>query len=215
MTPLSGSFNLWLALAAGAAGYVIGNFQTAIIVSKAYYHDDVRNHGSGNAGSTNMLRVFGVGPGVITFIGDFLKAVVGVLAGRLLMGYLGGYIAGYLVIVGHCYPVFDGFRGGKGVASSVGLAAMVFPLGAGISFGVGALLLLLTKRVSVMSLGGILAFLVTVLLFRIHDIGLVVLAILVVLIVFIRHTDNIRRLLHGEEKPVRGKSGDTQPVKKA
>ena len=113
------AWNPLLALAVAAAGYVLGNFQTAILISKRAFHDDVREHGSGNAGTTNMIRVFGMKPGIVTFIGDCAKAIAGVLLGRLIMGTLGGYIAGLFVIVGHCWPVFAGFRGGKGVASSL------------------------------------------------------------------------------------------------
>ncbi|MEG1525482.1 MAG: glycerol-3-phosphate 1-O-acyltransferase PlsY [Clostridia bacterium] len=193
-------FHIWMALLCAVGGYLLGNIQTAIIVSKAYYHDDVRNHGSGNAGSTNMVRVFGLGPGTITFIGDFAKAILGVLLGRLIMGTYGGYIAGYLVIIGHCYPIFAGFRGGKGVASSCGIAFMVFPFGMLGALAVAVLLVVFTKKVSVMSLAGVLLFLVFVLIFRIQDIALVILAVLIVTIVYVRHIDNIKRLLHGEEQ---------------
>lgn len=192
-------FSPWLAAACAVIGYLLGNIETAIIVSKLFFHDDVRNHGSGNAGSTNMLRVYGKWPGLITFIGDFLKAVLAVLAGRFLMGALGGYVGGFFVVIGHCWPVFSGFRGGKGVASSCGLAFMTFPLGAGISLGIGLILLAVTKKVSIMSLSAILLFFVSVLVFRASDTALVVLSLLLMIVVYIRHIDNIRRLLRGEE----------------
>ena len=192
-------FNLWLALLSAAAGYLLGNIQTAIIVSEAYFHDDVRNHGSGNAGSTNMLRVFGVGPGAITFAGDFLKAVLGVLAGRFLFGTYGGYIAGFFVVVGHCYPVFAGFRGGKGVASSFGMAVMVFPLGAACGIATGLILLAVTKKASIMSLSGELVFLLMTVFCTGWDLALILLAVLTVALVYVRHADNIRRIIHGEE----------------
>lgn len=192
-------FNPWLALACAVIGYLLGNIQTAIIISKAYYHDDIRNHGSGNAGSTNMVRVFGIKPGAMTFVGDFLKAVVGVLLGRLLMGVYGGYITGLLVVVGHCYPVFLKFHGGKGVASSCGLAFMVNPLGAVCALAIGAGVFAVTKKVSIMSLLSILLFFVSVLIFKSSDVALIVLAALMVLIIYARHTENIKRLLHHEE----------------
>lgn len=194
------AFNIWLALACAVCGYLLGCIQTAIIVSKVYYHDDVRNHGSGNAGSTNMLRVFGAKPGAVTFVGDFLKAVLGVLAGRLLMGTWGGYIAGFFVVVGHCYPAFAGFRGGKGVASSIGMAILVFPLGAVCAIATGLLLLALTKKVSIMSLSGELVFLLVTVFCSGWNIPLIILAALTVALVFLRHTDNIKRILRGEER---------------
>lgn len=196
-------FRVLAALLAAAIGYLLGNVQTSILISKFYFHDDVRGHGSGNAGSTNMLRVFGLGPGALTFIGDFTKAIAAVLLGRLVMGTLGGYIAGLFVVIGHCWPVFAGFRGGKGVASTVGIGIIVFPLGGIAAIIVGALLVLITKRVSVMSLSGVLAFLIMVLIFRLENLALVILTVLLFLLVYLRHIDNIKRLIRGEEKPLR------------
>ena len=193
------SFNMLLCLASAAVGSLCGNLQTAILISKRYYHDDVRGHGSGNAGSTNMVRVFGFKPGIVTFLGDFCKAIAAVLLGRLLMGTLGGYVSALFAVLGHCYPAFAGFRGGKGVASSFAIAWMTFPLGAAITTVVAALVLAVTKKVSLVSLSGVLVFLIATLVFRFSDIALVVLAALLTAIVYLRHIDNIRRLLHNEE----------------
>lgn len=186
------------------AGYLLGNIQTSIIVSKRYYHDDVRNHGSGNAGSTNMVRVFGYRPGAITFAGDFTKALLGVLAGQLLCGTVGGYIAGLFVVVGHCWPAFAGFRGGKGVASSYSVAIFTFPLGALIAIAVGGVVLLVNKKMSIMSLAALLLFFLITLFTQLDsNIPLAVLAGLLTGIVYVRHIDNIKRLLHGEEQRLR------------
>ena len=87
-----------------ALGYIIGNIQFALIFSHLLHRDDVRHHGSGNAGSTNMLRVYGKKDGIITFVGDFLKGVAGVLIGRLLGGENCAYIGAVGVVLGHCYP---------------------------------------------------------------------------------------------------------------
>ena len=175
-------FSLWPAVGCILAGYLLGNIQTAIIVSKAYFHDDVRRHGSHNAGSTNMVRVFGWTPGAITFAGDFCKAVAGYFIGTLLMGTLGGYLAGLCVIVGHCYPVFTGFAGGVAVV-------------------------LFTKKVSLMSLAGITLLLALTLIFRMDNAPLLLLIALMTAIIYIRHIENIKRLLHGEETPLKPKSG--------
>ncbi len=199
ITPLS----IWSALICLLVGYLLGNIQTAIIVSRAYYHDDVRNHGSGNAGSTNMVRVYGYGPGAITFAGDFTKAFLGVLLGQLVCGEIGGYIAGFFVVIGHCWPIFDGFRGGKGVASSYSIAIFTFPLGALCAILIGGLILLLNKKMSIMSLTTMLLFFLATLVFRLNDLPLVILAGLLTIVVFVRHIDNIQRLLHGEEQRLR------------
>lgn len=195
-------FDLWPAVACILIGYLCGNFQTSLLISRGYYHDDVRLHGSGNAGSTNMVRVFGFKPGALTFAGDFSKAIVAVLIGRLLMGTLGGYIAALCTVIGHCFPVFAGFRGGKGVASSFAIAWLTFPLGAAITTAVVIAVLLCTKKISLGSLLGILTFFITVLLLQWTDRVLVILAFLLTLIIYLRHKDNIRRLLRGEEKSI-------------
>ena len=95
--------------------YLLGSVNTAIIVSGAMYHDDVRNHGSGNAGFTNMMRNYGKKAAIITFVGDILKTVLAVLIGWCVFGYLTAYIAGLACLIGHVFPVFYNFRGGKGV----------------------------------------------------------------------------------------------------
>ncbi len=205
MTFFTGFFPLqiWSAALCLAIGYLLGNIQTAIIVSRAYFHDDVRNHGSGNAGSTNMVRVYGYGPGAITFAGDALKAFLSVLLGQLLCGQIGGYIAGLFAVVGHCWPVFDGFRGGKGVASSYTIAILTFPLGALGAIAIGGIILLINKKMSIMSLSAMLLFFIATLVFRINNLPLAALAGLLTVIVFVRHIENIRRLVHGEEQRLR------------
>lgn len=185
-------------LLAGLAGYLLGNFQTAIVLSKLLFHDDVRDHGSGNAGSTNMVRVFGFRMGLVTFIGDFLKAVLAILLGRLLAGTIGGYMGGLFVVVGHCWPVFAGFRGGKGIASSFAVAWMCYPLGGLITTVAAALLFLSTKQVSVMSLGGTLVFFLCTIIFKQNPL-LITLTVIILLITFTRHMSNIKRLLQGKE----------------
>ena len=124
----------WNALAIAviaAVGYMIGNMQTALIISRLRFRDDVRLYGSGNAGTTNMVRVYGKIYGLLTFIGDAGKCVAGFFAGRFLGSWLainptdptvsillGGYIASASVVFGHCYPLLFQFRGGKGAASA-------------------------------------------------------------------------------------------------
>ena len=205
MTFFTGIFALtvWSVIACTIVGYLLGNIQTAIIVSRAYYHDDIRNHGSGNAGSTNMVRVYGYGPGAITFAGDFIKAFLGVLLGQLVAGQIGGYIAGLFVVVGHCWPAFDGFRGGKGVASSYSIAIFTFPLGALGAILIGGVILLTNKKMSIMSLAVMVLFFLSTLIFQLDNLPLVILAGLLMIVVFVRHIENIRRLIHGEEQSLR------------
>lgn len=130
------AFLIVLAVAAGA--YLLGSVDTGILVSKYLYHDDVRTHGSGAAGMTNMLRTFGKKAAALTAVGDVLKGVVAVCLGRWLFGhlpadaavspYLGVYLAAILAVVGHSKPIYFGFKGGKGVLVGAGAALATEPL---------------------------------------------------------------------------------------
>jgi glycerol-3-phosphate acyltransferase PlsY len=95
--------------------YLLGSINTAILVSRYFYHDDIRNYGSGNAGFTNVMRTYGKKAALITLAGDLLKTVLAVLVGWCVFGYLTAYIAGFACFLGHIFPVFYGFKGGKGV----------------------------------------------------------------------------------------------------
>ena len=112
-------------------GYLAGCFQTAYIVGKINRHIDIRQYGSGNAGTTNALRVMGLKLGLLTFAGDFLKSFLTVTIVLLLTkDSLSAIAAGFGVILGHDFPAFLNFRGGKGIASTIGLAfALDYRLG--------------------------------------------------------------------------------------
>ena len=127
-----------LVLAAAAQAYLLGSIDTGILVSKCLYHDDVRNHGSGAAGMTNMLRTFGKKAAALTAAGDVLKGVAAVCIGRWLFGflpadaavspYLGVYMTAILAVIGHSKPIYFGFKGGKGVLVGAGAALATEPL---------------------------------------------------------------------------------------
>ena len=197
------TFSFPFALICAMIGYLIGNIQTALLVSRLKFKQDIRDYGSHNPGTTNMLRVYGLAPGTLTFIGDFLKAVIAVLLGRAFMDKLGGYIAGLFVIIGHCYPALNKFKGGKGVASALGFAWMVFPLAGALVSVAAIVLFIIWKRISVCSLLGTTLFVLLVLLTRSSDKALVIVTLLIYVIIIIRHWDNIGRIFRGEEKPLK------------
>ena len=127
-----------IVLAAAAQAYLLGSMDTGILVSKYLYHDDVRNHGSGAAGMTNMLRTFGKKAAALTAAGDVLKGVAAVCIGRWLFSflpanasvspYLGVYMTAILAVVGHSKPIYFGFKGGKGVLVAGGAILAIQPI---------------------------------------------------------------------------------------
>lgn len=108
-------------------GYLIGSLNFGVVLSKTY-GKDVRTEGSGNAGATNMTRVFGKKAGVLTFFGDFFKAIIATYIGMALWGIVGAYIAGIFCVIGHAYPLYFGFKGGKGVACIAAVGLVTTPL---------------------------------------------------------------------------------------
>ena len=98
--------------------YLLGSINSAIIISRVKHNDDIRNHGSGNAGMTNVLRTYGKGDAVLTLLGDMLKIAIAVFIARMLCGEEGAYLAGLFGIVGHILPIYYKFKGGKGVIAA-------------------------------------------------------------------------------------------------
>lgn len=187
---------LYPALLVGS--YLLGSLSLSILLSGAIFGKDIRGMGSGNAGATNMTRAFGWSAGVLTLAGDALKAVICMLVGNALAGELGLALAGVGCIVGHCFPVFHGFKGGKGV--SVGGA-----IACGIDWRVGLavigsflLVALLTKKVSAGSICGALAITVSSILLAVGT-PKIALAVISMTIVILRHSPNIDRLIAGTE----------------
>ena len=127
-----------IVLAAAVQAYLLGSVDTGILISKYLYHDDVRSHGSGAAGMTNMLRTFGKKAAAMTAAGDVLKGVAAVCIGRWLFGflpdnaavspYLGVYMTAILAVVGHSKPIYFGFKGGKGVLVAGGAILAIQPI---------------------------------------------------------------------------------------
>lgn len=201
--------------------YLCGSINFAVIISKRKFNSDIRNYGSGNAGMTNMLRVYGVAPGIITFLLDTLKGVVVCLLARYLiypfifesLGYeflrpeYGIYYCGVCCFIGHAFPVFFGFRGGKGVATSLGIVLVCEPLTGIVALAVFIIVMIFTRIVSLGSILAAVTLPVSNAFFakRIGDgIRSVVVQCLLVsvitVLVIVMHRANIGRLIRGEEK---------------
>ena len=199
--------------------YLLGGLNGAIIASKYVFHRDVRDYGSGNAGLTNFFRTFGA-PGLAIVIGtDVLKTVIAVVAGGLIMGTQGAastgqVFAGFCVMLGHIYPVFYGFRGGKGVVTAAAMILLLDWRVFLICFAFFALVFAWKKTVSLASICGcllypIVTFFIT--FFIDYKIGglpgfyvamATAVAALIGATVIVKHRANIKRILAGEEKPI-------------
>jgi glycerol-3-phosphate acyltransferase PlsY len=188
--------------------YLLGSVPTAVWVGQTFYGKDVRDFGSGNAGATNTFRVLGKKAGIPVLIIDALKGWVAVM---LPVWFLGGFdspvlfenfrvLCGALAVFGHVFPVFAGFRGGKGVATLLGIAFGMFPIAALSGVGLFLLVLLLTHYVS---LGSILASigygLFLLLVEKVHHDATILFALTIPVLVILTHTANIRRLINGNE----------------
>jgi len=190
--------------------YLLGSIPTAVWVSKKYYGFDIREVGSGNAGATNAFRVLGTKTGVLVLFVDMLK---GALAVKLayLSSYAFGSIAftnlqiglGLLAVVGHIFPVFAQFKGGKGIATLFGLILGIQPIVALSLVAVFLFILVLTKYVSVSSMIASIAFPIMILfVFKEPELSYRLFAVATALLVILTHHKNIQRLIKGCENKV-------------
>ena len=197
----------------GILAYLIGSVPTAVWYGTAYYGIDVRNHGSKNAGATNTFRVLGKKAGLVVFLIDVFKGWTATSLANIL--YLDDRIWDYEVaefkiiyglcaVLGHIYPVFTNFKGGKGVATSLGLGLCMFPEVAIICLGIFILILSISHYVSLGSIIATLAFplLMFTKWFRPDDYLLIVFGFCAFALVVYTHRKNIIRLINGEENKI-------------
>lgn len=180
------------------AAYLIGNFSPAYLVGKLIGKFDIREKGSGNAGTTNVIRLLGWRRGALVFVLDSLKGVAAVGLGYWLGGTTGAVIAGFGVVLGHDYPALLNFRGGKGIASTTGIFLFLFPVPTLVAILVFVLVVLTTRMVSAGSLIFVL-FMTGYMLLSHQPLVLLILAAGLMIFAFIRHHENIRRILGGKE----------------
>ena len=185
-----------------AAAYLIGSFSFSITLSRLVFHKDVREGGSGNAGATNMARTYGIWPGLVTLLGDVAKAAVSCTLGYMFLEEPGLALAGAACITGHCFPVYYGFKGGKGVSAGLAIAfATEWRCGIA-AIAVFLLTAFLSKKVSLGSMLGcvsavVCSFVVSASLPR------TLMLCYTAFFIIIRHSENISRLIAGTEKDFR------------
>ncbi len=183
-----------------ALGYVIGLFQTAYIIGRVFNHIDIREQGSGNSGTTNAFRVMGKKAGILVFLGDFFKLVIAYLLARLIFGE--GVYSMYAAvgcILGHVFPFYMGFKGGKGIACSLALMLCINPLLALVTYVIGFIVFKIWHYVSLASLTMTAVYLLLMIIKGGFGTESVILMLIAVLLAFYKHKENIVRLIHGEE----------------
>jgi glycerol-3-phosphate acyltransferase PlsY len=191
-------------------GYVAGSVQPGIIVGRLVRGVDIREYGSGKTGFTNTLRTLGLLPAFVVVFGDIAKGAVPVLVGHYVAGSdLAAALGGVGAVVGHTWPMFAGFRGGRGVATSFGAFLAMAPLSAAAAIITGLVILAITRYVSLMSMLGValgLGVMVWLVMAGRMPAEYLVFGVIVTLSVELNHLSNLRRLLSGTE-PKLGQGG--------
>ena len=195
--------------------YLVGSINFSIIISKRMAGFDVREKGSGNAGTTNMLRSVGVKAAAITLLCDILKGVVVILIAILIGNIVDGLddallvqLAGIFVIIGHTFPIFFGFKGGKGIATSLGILLMSnWQIGL-ICLVFALILMVITRMVSVGSIAAAILFPVLVIfigqnyIVPVNNWSYLIFSIIVAILVLFNHRENLKRIFTGKENKI-------------
>ena len=180
--------------------YLIGSISFALVVGKLFYKTDIRGYGSGNLGATNTFRVLGKKAGLIVAVADLLKGTVACLLPQMLNSTVNPIICGLLAILGHVFPIFAGFKGGKAVATSTGVFLFLTPLGTLIGFVVFTLTLIISKYVSLSSMLAGIAIFIYSLIFE--EKVIVAISLLISVFVITLHRQNIKRIINGTENKI-------------
>lgn len=207
--------------------YLLGSISFAVIFSKLFVKKDVRDYGSGNAGMSNVVRVAGIVPGLLTLLFDALKGIIAVFLARyVVFAYLfkttghiflhpiyGAYLCGICCLLGHFFPVFFRFRGGKGVATAAGIMLVIDWRILFCALAVFLIIFLVTKIISIGSILAAVSLPIFAFVFfnagsGADRIAVVLLAALLGAIIIAKHKDNIKRIIKGEEKPITSKRRD-------
>jgi len=190
------------------SAYLLGSIPTSVWIGKFFFNKDIRDYGSGNAGATNTIRVLGYGAGIPVLLFDVFKAWLPVFASMYWVSwdvkgdtlvYFNIFI-GIAAVLGHIYPVYIGFKGGKGVATLAGTALALFPMAFLASLITFIFVITITRYVSLGSLAAAFVFpIFLVFVFDNHSIPLIVLGIFASLFLIYTHRKNIRNLINGTE----------------
>ncbi|MFP3728113.1 glycerol-3-phosphate 1-O-acyltransferase PlsY [Priestia filamentosa] len=181
--------------------YLVGSVPFGLIVGKAFYQTDIRQHGSGNLGATNAFRVLGKKPGSIIMLADILKGTFAACLPQILSTNLHPCWSAIAAILGHCYPLFAKFKGGKAVATTTGALLFILPVGLGVGILVFLLTLKLFKYVSLSSSLAVISIYVYVLIFK-QDIYIQIFSLAISFFILYKHRANFARIRNKTEPKV-------------
>ena len=192
--------------------YLLGSINTAIVVSGKIYHDDIRKYGSGNAGFTNVMRTYGKSAALMTLGGDILKTILSILIGWSVFGYLTAYIAGFACFIGHIYPVYYGFKGGKGVLC---MASILLMLDWRIFLALLVVFVGIVMATKYISAGSVIcSMMFPLMLNRMNNTGIYMIefvAIAIAVVVVVKHRENLKRIFNGTESKFKIKKSKKVP----
>lgn len=190
------------------AAYLLGSIPTSVWIGKIFYGIDIREHGSGNAGATNTFRILGVRAGIPVLVFDIFKGWAAVQLVNIFQYYTPGtssyinfgLVLGIAALLGHVFPAFANFKGGKGVATLLGVVLSIHPQSALISIGIFVAILLVSRYVSLSSMiaGFAFPFLIVV-IFKTTTPSLIIFSLLISILLLLTHQRNIERLINREE----------------
>lgn len=190
--------DLFMGVLLGFSSYLIGSIPFSYLIPRWMGKIDIRHHGSGNTGTTNVVRTLGLKVGILAFFGDFAKGIIPTLIGSIYFGDVGGIICASFAVIGHCHPIWLNFKGGKGVATSAGVLVVLFPNIFIILLILQFLIIAATRYMSLASISSAVLLPIFAVLFSKSEL-LIYFSVGLATYVIFRHRANLMRLIKGTE----------------
>ncbi len=183
--------------------YLLGSIPSGLIIGKTFYKVDIREHGSKNLGATNTFRILGIKPGITVTLMDILKGTLATLLPELLGADIHPLIVGLIAVIGHMFPIFASFKGGKAVATSAGIVLAYEPFLFVLAILFFFITLYISKYVSLSSMIAALAALFYCLIFELNDWPFTTVILIINIFIFYRHRANIKRIMEKSEPKIK------------
>lgn len=185
--------------------YLMGSIPFGLILSKKFAKIDIRDHGSKNIGSTNVLRIAGKKLAAITLLLDFIKGIIPIILADKLGLEEVRFAVGFTSVIGHIFPIWIGFKGGKGVATGAGVLLYLIPIIGILALVIWGIIFYYTKTSSISSISAVASINITsILIYGFSNFDNVLFCFMLSLVIIYKHQDNIKRILNGSENPIDG-----------